>query len=256
MSEVADNLARMNEAVAEAARNSGRDASEVTLMAVSKTWPVEHVQLAVDAGHKVFGENKVQEGEVKIPAMSDELEWHMIGHLQRNKVRKMLPLFDVVHSVDSFKLANYMNNVAGDLGVKVRAYLQVNIAGEEQKSGFSPDQAFVCLDDLASLENLSFEGVMCIPPACNTAEEVRPWFAKTREFRGAIESKSGMKLPGLSMGMSSDYAVAIEEGSTIVRVGSSIFGKRQYGKNHKRAKGIGTQNGRFPNSGSVTRHHV
>jgi len=230
MSEVAENLARTKEVVADAARKAGRDVSEVALMAVSKTWPAEHVQLAVDAGHRVFGENKVQEGETKVPLMGDDLEWHLIGHLQRNKVRKMLRFFDVVHSVDSFKLANYMNNVALDLGVEIKAYLQVNIGDEGQKSGFSREELFNYADGLMELKQSHFEGVMCIPPACETAELVRPWFAKTRELRDDLEALTGSVFSGLSMGMSSDYVVAIEEGATIVRVGSSIFGQRQYKK--------------------------
>jgi len=230
MTDVAENLERVKQEVAEAAIHAGRSESEVTLMAVSKTWPAEHVQLAVDAGQIVFGENKVQEGEVKIPVMNESLEWHMIGGLQRNKVRKMLPLFDVVHSLDSLKLANYMQNVALDLDLKVKAYLQVNIAEEPQKSGFAPQELIENIETLCELDRFELVGVMCIPPATVDSHETRPWFAKTRELRDQIATRSGLPLAGLSMGMSSDYAVAIEEGSTIVRVGSSIFGARTYNK--------------------------
>lgn len=228
MSQVAENLARVQDELAVAIKNAGRSSEEVTLMAVSKTWPVEHVQLAVDAGHHVFGENKVQEGEVKVPAMSEHLEWHMIGHLQRNKVRKMLPLFDVVHSIDSLKLANYTNNVAAELDLVKKAYLQVNIGEEPQKTGFLAKELRENMGDLISLEQFDWQGLMCIPPAAQDPEETRPWFEKTRLLRGELEQEYGVKLPQLSMGMSSDYAVAIAEGATIVRVGSSIFGQRNY----------------------------
>lgn len=228
MSEVAENLAEVQASIDAAVASCGREAGSVTLMAVSKTWPVEHVQLAVDAGHKTFGENKVQEGEVKVPALPKDLEWHMIGHLQRNKVRKMLPIFDVVHSVDSLKLAKYMNNVAMDLELTTKIYLQVNIGEEEQKTGFRREELLECYAELEQLSCLKIQGLMCIPPAAQDAEETRPWFVATRELRDALEEKYKVSLAGLSMGMSSDYHVAIEEGSTIVRVGSSIFGKRHY----------------------------
>ena len=228
MNEVAENLARVNAEFDEAVKQSGRSVGEVTLMAVSKTWPVEHIQKAVDAGHAVFGENKLQEGEVKIPVMSPNLEWHYIGGLQRNKVRKTLPLFDVIHSVDSLKLANHINNVAADLELVPQIYLQVNIGDEPQKGGFSKETLREQLMQIIEMPQLSVQGLMCIPPAVSDPEDARPYFAQMCELRDALEQEFAIKLPGLSMGMSSDYKQAIAEGSTIVRVGSSIFGQRSY----------------------------
>lgn len=226
MSEVADNLARVVADVDDATQKAGRAKEEVKLMAVSKTWPVEHVQLAVDAGQKVFGENKVQEGEVKVPALPDDLEWHMVGHLQRNKVRKCLPLFDYLHGLDSLKLLKYMNGMARELNLFPKIFLQVNIGEEPQKNGFLPHDLQAAVEEIAALQQISVEGLMCIPPASESPEDARKWFAATRELRDSLEISFGKKLSGLSMGMSSDYAVAIEEGATIVRVGSSIFGER------------------------------
>lgn len=228
MSEVASNLQKVMSKVDEAVRLAGRSQGEVQLMAVSKTWPAEHVIHAVDAGHRVFGENKIQEGEVKVPELPSSLEWHMIGHLQRNKVRKCLALFDYIHSVDSLKLLRYMDGVASDLGLQAKVFLQVNMGEEAQKTGFIAAEMKQSYEDMLSLENISIEGLMCIPPAAERAEDSRKWFAATRELRDSLETHFTKSIPGLSMGMSSDYAVAIEEGATIVRVGSSIFGSRSY----------------------------
>jgi len=228
MSFVADNIDRVKEELAGIIASSGRQMDDVTLMAVSKTWPAEHIQKAVDAGHSVFGENKLQEGELKIPKMPAHLEWHFIGGIQRNKVRKILPLFNVIHSVDSTKLANHINNVALDFKMKPRVYLQINIGEEEQKGGFSEEGIFSNLDVLLQFEAIHIEGLMCIPPAVERVEDSREHFVALRELRDRIESKFSISLPGLSMGMSADYKIAVEEGSTIIRVGSSIFGKRDY----------------------------
>ncbi|MDC0274696.1 YggS family pyridoxal phosphate-dependent enzyme, partial [Akkermansiaceae bacterium] len=208
------------------ALRSGRSAEEVKLMVVSKTWPAEVVQEAADAGQVVFGENRLQEGEEKIPAMSPELEWHFIGTLQSNKVRKVLPLFPVVHSISSLKLARFTDRVAGELELKPRVFLEVNLAGEESKGGFSKEELIENLDELCGFGNFSWQGLMCIPPRVESQEEARPWFAKMRALQEDLRQRSGLALPELSMGMSGDYEVAIEEGSTIVRVGSAIFGAR------------------------------
>jgi pyridoxal phosphate enzyme (YggS family) len=158
--------------------------------------------------------------------LPDHLQWHLIGHLQRNKVRKALPLFQTIHSIDSLKLARYTSNIAAELGVKPKIYLQVDLAAEETKNGYNPDKLRDDLDDLLSLENVSILGLMCIPPMAATPEDARPWFVKLRELRDELEHRAGQAFPGLSMGMSGDFEVAIEEGSTIVRVGSAIFGSR------------------------------
>ena len=223
MSHIAENLEVVKGRVAEAAARSGR---KVDLLVVSKTWPVEVVSEAVDAGQVLIGENRLQEGEEKIPNLPDGLEWHFIGGLQRNKIRKVLPLFPVIHSISSMKLARFTDRVAGELGLTAKIYLEVNIGAEESKHGFSPDELRGSLEEMSELKHLDWQGLMCLPPRAATPEDARPWFAKVRELQEELEVTSGQKLPGLSMGMSGDFEVAIEEGSTIVRVGSAIFGPR------------------------------
>lgn len=223
MSHIAENLEVVKGRLAKAAARSGR---EVNLLVVSKTWPVEVVSDAVNAGQVLFGENRLQEGEEKIPNLPHDLEWHFIGGLQRNKIRRVLPLFPVIHSLASMKLARFTNRVAGELGLTSKIYLEVNIGAEESKHGFSPDELRGSLEEMSELTNLDWQGLMCIPPRAATPEDARPWFAKVRELQEELEATSGQKLPGLSMGMSGDFEVAIEEGSTIVRVGSAIFGPR------------------------------
>ena len=225
-SDITANLGRIKQRVADASVRSGRSADAAQLLVVSKTWPAEKVSEVVAAGHLAYGENRVQEGEEKIPRLPDHLQWHLIGHLQRNKVRKALPLFQTIHSIDSLKLARYTSNIAVELGVKPKIYLQVDLAAEETKNGYNPDKLRDDLDDLLSLENVSILGLMCIPPMAATPEDARPWFVKLRELRDELEHRAGQAFPGLSMGMSGDFEVAIEEGSTIVRVGSAIFGSR------------------------------
>jgi len=227
VSQIADNLARVQGKVDDAASRAGRSAEEVQLMVVSKTWPADLVQEVVDAGHRVFGENRLQEGEVKIPALPDDLEWHFIGTLQRNKVRKVLSLFHVVHSISSMKLARFTDRVAGELGIQARIYLELNLGGEESKHGFSITELHEHAREISEMKNIHWEGLMCIPPQSETPEEAQAWFIQLREVRNTLEKEIGANLPGLSMGMSGDFEAAIEEGSTIVRVGSAIFGKRQ-----------------------------
>jgi len=226
VSEIAENLALVREKIQESARRSGRAVGEVDLMVVSKTWPAEVVQEAVDAGQIIFGENRLQEGEEKVPALSSELEWHFIGTLQSNKVRKVLPLFPVVHSISSLKLVRFIDRVAGEMDLKPRIFLEVNLAGEESKGGFTGEEMIENLDRICAYKNFSWRGLMCIPPQVEDPEEARPWFSKLRELQEELRARSGFELPELSMGMSGDYEVAIEEGSTIVRVGSAIFGAR------------------------------
>jgi PLP dependent protein len=223
---VAQNLAEIKLRISDACGKAGRNANEVKLIAVSKTWPPEHVQKAIDAGQKIFGENKLQEGQEKIPVLSSDLEWHFIGGLQRNKVRKVLSLFHVVHSVDSLKLANYMNTVADELGFRPSIFLQVNIGDEVSKGGFSVNDLEVSFGDLLKLEHLNILGLMCIPPAVDNPEDARVWFRKVAVLRDQLEKSHHCKLPHLSMGMSNDFETAIAEGATYVRIGTSIFGAR------------------------------
>ena len=223
---VAENLTEIQSRIAKACESVGRNVDDVKLIAVSKTWPAEHVQKAVDAGQLVLGENKLQEGQEKIPLMSDALEWHYIGGLQRNKVRKVFGLFHVIHSIDSLKLAKYSNNVAADMGIKPRVFLQVNIGDEVSKGGFSAKELESSFLELLGLENLEIVGLMCIPPAVEKSEDARVWFRKVVELRDQIIAEHDVSLPELSMGMSGDFETAIEEGASYVRVGTSIFGQR------------------------------
>jgi pyridoxal phosphate enzyme (YggS family) len=224
MPAIADRLAQIRDRVAQAASRSGR---EVELLVVSKTWAAETVSEVVAQGQRLFGENRLQEGEEKIPVLPDELEWHFIGTLQRNKVRKVLQLFSVIHSISSLKLAAYTNRIAGELGLRPKVYLEVNIGIEEGKHGFHADDLRIQLDEVLAMPNLSVQGLMCIPPRGESPEESRPWFTRVKLLQEELEQQTGQVFAGLSMGMSGDYEIAIEEGSTIVRVGSAIFGPRR-----------------------------
>ncbi len=226
MASIADNLDVIRTRIAEAAKRSGRDAAAVELLAVSKTFPSEAIQEAVDAGQTLFGENKVQELLAKQPVLSSKLRWHLIGHLQSNKVRKCLPIVDAIHSVDSIGLARDINRIGSELGLFPKVYLEVNLAAESTKHGFKPDQLKEELDELYALDRLFIQGLMCIPPFDANAEQTRRYFVVLRELRDELQVRGGAPLPKLSMGMSHDFEVAIEEGSTMVRVGSAIFGSR------------------------------
>ena len=226
MSTIADNLEAIRQRVAQAAERSGRSPSDVELLAVSKTFPVEQIQEAADAGQLLFGENKVQELLAKQPLLTSKLRWHLIGHLQSNKVRKCLPVVDAIHSVDSIDLARDINRIASELGLYPKVYLEVNLAAESTKYGFKPEHLKQSLDELYSLDRLFIQGLMCIPPFDANAENTRRYFVVLRELRDELQIQGGAPLPKLSMGMSHDFEVAIEEGSTIVRVGSAIFGSR------------------------------
>lgn len=228
MNDVAHNLAAVKQRISEATERSGCASDSVTLVAVSKTWPVDHVQLAVDAGQQILGENKLQEGLEKIPAMDPSLEWHYIGGLQRNKVRKVLGLFHWVHSIDSLKLAKYTDGVAADLGVKPKILLQVNIGAELSKGGFELDDIREQFAEIVTLKHLDLRGLMCIPPAVAEPDQARKFFRAMVILREQLIAKHKVELPELSMGMSGDFEVAVEEGATMVRVGSSIFGGRSY----------------------------
>ena len=228
MSEVGDNLLAVAAKIAAACGRAGRDVSSVELIAVSKTIAAASVREAFEAGQYHFGESKVQEAEPKIEALPSALHWHFIGRVQRNKVRKLLQIFDVIHAVDSFRLASFANEVARELGLYPKIFLQVNIGQEASKGGYPPEALRAEMESLLNLERLEFIGLMCIPPVGPDAESARPWFASLRKLRDAMEIEFNVKLPALSMGMSGDFEVAIEEGATHVRVGSAIFGKRSY----------------------------
>jgi len=223
---IAARLAEVRQRIDAACRRAGRPASEVELVAVSKTFPADAVMAAHSAGQTCFGESRLQEAEPKIARVGAAMDWHFIGRVQRNKVRRILALFGVVHGIDSLKLAAHADRVAGELGLRLGVFLQVNIGHEASKGGFEPDVLGRELDSLLGMGNLRILGLMCIPPAGPDAESSRCWFTALRELRDGLVSGHGADLPGLSMGMSGDYEVAIEEGATHVRVGSAIFGER------------------------------
>lgn len=209
-----------------ACRRSGREPDSVVLIAVSKTFPVSAIAEGVNSGQQVFGESRLQEAEPKIDALPASLNWHFIGSVQRNKVRKILQKFDVIHAIDSLRLAEYVNGIAGELGRVAKVFLQVNLGGEASKGGFEPMDLRQEIDQLCALEHLQILGLMCIPPEGPDADSARRWFVELRELRDELAKNSGCPLEGLSMGMSGDFEVAIEEGATHVRVGSVIFGRR------------------------------
>lgn len=228
MSEVEDNLLAVTGKIAAACVRAGRDVSSVEVIAVSKTIAATSVREAFEAGQYHFGESKIQEAEPKIETLPSALHWHFIGRVQRNKVRKLLQIFDVIHAVDSFRLASFANEVARELGLYPKIFLQVNVGQEASKGGYPPEALRAEMESLLTLERLEIIGLMCIPPVGPDAESARPWFASLRKLRDAMEIEYQVKLPALSMGMSGDFEVAIEEGATHVRVGSAIFGKRSY----------------------------
>lgn len=226
MGSVADNLARVRERFDAAVLAAGRGAGEVELMAVSKTFPVERIAEAVDCGQLLFGENKVQELLAKKPQLPGKVRWHLIGHLQSNKVRKVLPAAEAIHSVGSLDLAKDIQRIAGEMGLYPKIYLEVNVAAESSKHGFTPEGLKADLDAILDMDRLEVQGLMCIPPFDPDVERSRKYFQFLREYRDELARQSGVPLTGLSMGMSHDFEMAIQEGSTVVRVGTAIFGGR------------------------------
>ena len=225
--DLTENFAIVRNKIAEAAARSGRAAEEITLIAVSKTQPPEAVQAAIDCGQRVFGENRVQEGVAKARLLPGNLEWHLIGHLQSNKVKQALGAFPVIHGVDSLELAQVINKLAGERGLFPKVMLEINLAKESTKYGFTPEALKQEIEEVLDLERLQITGLMCIPPMVAKAELSRPYFAKLRALRDDLATSWKFPLPDLSMGMSSDYAIAIEEGATLVRIGTALFGDRK-----------------------------
>jgi pyridoxal phosphate enzyme (YggS family) len=226
---IADRVTAVRERIARAAERASRAPEEVTLVAVSKTFPAQAVRDAFAAGVRAFGENRVQEAEAKIAGLAglrDEgLQWHFLGHLQSNKARKAQGLFDVIQSVDSVGLGRRLARAAAESGRTLRILLQIDLAGEERKFGVPEKGSRAALEDLRGLEGLRVEGLMTLPPYLD-AEGVRPYFRRLRVLRD--QARDAGLLPGgeLSMGMSHDFETAVEEGATIVRVGTAIFGQR------------------------------
>ena len=224
---ISENLAHVLSAISDAARQAGRSPDSVRLIAVSKTHPVEVIQEAIEAGQLTFGENRVQEAQPKISALPTKLHWHLIGHLQSNKARLALPLFELIHGVDSLELLAHINSVAGDLGLFPRVLLQVNVAAEASKFGFAPGKLLDLVEEIVKFDRVQIDGLMTIPPLAPAAEHSRRYFVTLRELRDKLAAEFRFPLPELSMGMSNDFRVAVEEGATMVRVGTSVFGQRR-----------------------------
>lgn len=237
---IAENIARVKQQMAAAARRAGRDPEKILLMAVSKTVSAERIREAYAAGVRLFGENRVQEFHAKSSALADlastgsiddEAQWHMIGHLQSNKAAKTVELFSAIDSVDSVRLAERLNAAAQSLEKKISILIEVNIGGEAAKSGLPPDSDELekLLQAAPRLQHLVIDGLMTVPPFTEDPEQARPFFRQLRELRDAISARNlpGVLMRTLSMGMSHDFSVAIEEGATCVRVGAAIFGERR-----------------------------
>ncbi len=228
---VRENLLRIQERIAAAAARAGRRAEEITLIAVSKTHPASAIREAHEAGIRHFGENRVQEWEGKRAGTEGlAATWHLIGHLQSNKAAKAAKLFHSVDSVDDFAIAQRLDRGRAEAGIggKLRVLIEVRIAPEETKSGVEINELSALAEKLAELPRLELAGLMCIPPFLEEAEQVRPYFRRLRELREDLSRKLSHALPVLSMGMSHDFEVAIEEGATEVRVGTAIFGVREF----------------------------
>ena len=230
MSKLSEQLANVLNAVNETAASAGRD-GEVKLLAVSKTFPASDVLEAYNAGQKEFGENRVQELEQKVPVLPKDIVWHLIGHLQSNKAAKAAELADWVHSVDSVKLVNKLSDAAQKAGKTLNILLEVNVSGEESKYGIRTKEALYQVAEAAiSAPAIQWKGLMTMAPAAAEGEELRQVFSGLRQMRDELEQKYSVSLPELSMGMSGDYPAAIAEGATIVRIGTAIFGGRDYSK--------------------------
>jgi pyridoxal phosphate enzyme (YggS family) len=228
MSQVADNLLSVKERIEKAALKAGRAPGEVKLVAVSKTVGVEEIRDAISAGATILGESYVQEAKEKIEEIGHKVQWHMIGHLQTNKVKQAINLFDMIHSVDRIGLAEEINKRAKQSNKRASVLIQVNISQETTKSGIERDRAISLVSEVANLTNLKVEGLMTMPPYFDDPEDARPYFKSLRELKGEIEKKrfENISMKELSMGMSNDFEIAIEEGATIVRIGTAIFGER------------------------------
>lgn len=223
---ISQNLEEVRILIRQSAQKAGRNPEEVTLVAVTKFIPVERVMEAIRLGVTDIGENRVQEGVQKFPALAEfHLTRHLIGHLQKNKVRQALQLFDIIHSIDSLELAQRVNQIAAELGLRPGVFFQLNVSGESSKQGFSRDDFFAAAPQLSQLEHLKPMGLMTMAPLAKNMEEVRPVFRALREIRDELNHQHFFLKPlkALSMGMSNDFPVAIEEGATHIRVGSKIF---------------------------------
>ena len=224
--EIADNLVELRARVASACQKSGRSAGEVAIIGVTKTHPAELIREAVAAGIVHIGENRIQEAEPKIRELGHIARWHMIGHLQTNKVKKAVELFDVIQSVDSIRLAEEINKRAGEIGKRIECLVEVNSSGESAKSGIAPDEALDLIRQVNALSNIKLTGLMTVGPLTHDQSEIRRAFALCRNLFIEGCAIVGEQFCNLSMGMSDDFELAISEGSTMIRIGSLLFGKR------------------------------
>jgi pyridoxal phosphate enzyme (YggS family) len=227
--EISERLARVRERIARAAERAGRPAEDVTLIAVTKTFDPATIQKAVDAGARELGENRVQEAIGKVGQISGNVRWHLIGHLQSNKARHAVETFAVIHTIDSVEIVERLERIARDLNRRPQVMLQVDFAHEPTKSGADENELPSIIETLDSAQYLEFRGLMVLPPFYDSPEQTRPYFRRLRELLEKLNSNrpADRKLTELSMGMSHDFEVAIEEGATMVRVGTAIFGKRE-----------------------------
>ena len=225
---ISDNLKKVRDRIASAARHAGRDPSSIKLIAVTKTVDIERIREAVAAGAGVLGENRVQEAKEKIEKLGPLASWHLIGHLQANKVKYAVKLFDLIHSIDSFQLAQEVDKQAAKIRKIQDVLVEVNISGESSKVGIAAVDAANLIGKAAVLKNISIKGLMTIPPFFDNAEKARPYFKKLSDLSTRIGSENipGVSRGELSMGMSGDFEVAVEEGATMVRLGTVIFGGR------------------------------
>jgi len=231
MTNIRDNLTQVQRRIEEAARRAGRNPQEIKLVAVSKTIPVSLIREGIAAGIKILGENRVQEAREKIKDLGKPVQWHLVGHLQRNKVKYIFELFDMVHSVDSLALAQEIDKEGAKRNKIMPILVQVNIAGEKTKSGLSPKELIPTLKAMSPLHHVSIKGLMTLPPYFPDPEQVRPFFKELRELAHQVKQEGieGIEMEELSMGMSHDFSIAIEEGATMVRIGTAIFGPREQG---------------------------
>jgi len=223
---LAENLESIQQRIRAACARAGRDANSVTLLAVSKTHPPETIQAAVDCGQFLFGENKIQEAKAKIPLCPGKARWQFLGHLQSNKVRDAVELFEMIQGVDSLNVAKEISKRAEQAAKTMPVLIEVNVAGEASKFGYAPEKLLAELNELNALPRIEIHGLMAIPPFAPVPEKSRPYFQRLRELKIECEKILGVPLPHLSMGMSGDFEVAIEEGATLVRIGTALFGER------------------------------
>jgi hypothetical protein len=234
--DLAENFQNIRKKIADACARAGRNAADVQLLAVTKGHGPDAVAAAAELGQTLFGENKVQEAKAKIPLCPGRLRWHMIGHLQSNKCRDAVQLFDMLQGVDSLALAEEINRQAEKSGKTMPILLEVNVAGEASKFGYKPEALLAESSQINALPKIEVHGLMTVPPYSPNAERSRSYFRQLRELKTRCDEILGAPLPHLSMGMSGDFEVAIEEGATIVRIGTALFGPRSYAKTANRAE--------------------